>query len=149
MAKKQQPPMVAAVEGDYIYTTGGAEIGMRVGDKVEILKPSKDIVHPKTGEKVGAYHIKVADAVVKSVMPRAAVLVRDYPGAFAVGLFGWEKPKVWTNEITVGDLVAKAENQEQPEEEEEKTLSEAEHKAKAVAAAKKLEEEDTTDAASE
>lgn len=144
MASKKHPPMVAAIEENYIYCTGGAEIGMQVGDRVEILKPAKHLKHPKTGEDIGSYHTKVADAVVTHVMPKAAVLLRMYPHALAESLLGWGmnlKPKS-PQQIEVGDLVGKAPAHAPGEPgEETRKKTDAEHKQQAIEAARKLLEE--------
>lgn len=145
MAKKT-PPMVAAIEGDYLYITGGAEFGMQVGDKVEIMKPARKIIHPVTKEEHGEYYKVVARATITHVMPKAAVCLRTR-SYLAEALFGWgpksekQDPR---NEIEVGDLVGKApEVTPEPEEEQKPAkLTTDERIKRAVAAAKALEDDE-------
>ncbi len=56
---------VAQVDGDNLYINAGQRSGLKVGDKLDVFRPGKDIIDPVTKVKLGTTENRIGQAVVQ------------------------------------------------------------------------------------
>ncbi len=56
---------VAQVDGDNLYINAGQRSGLKVGDKLDVFRPGKEIIDPVTKVKLGTTENKIGQAIVQ------------------------------------------------------------------------------------
>lgn len=65
LGKRKWSGRVAQVDGNNLYVNAGQKSGLSVGDKLDILRPGKEIIDPVTKMKLGATESKIGQAIVQ------------------------------------------------------------------------------------
>jgi len=71
VAGRAWQPLIAKIEGDVLYLSGGRDRNVRVGEDLEVRVPGQPIVDPATGDEIGRGPVRVVGRLrVTEVRPK-------------------------------------------------------------------------------
>jgi len=83
--------VVGGIAGDFFYLNHGADKGLKEGDAFFVLRYTRKIKHPKTGDTLGWGVLQLGKAVVERVDPKSAI-IRIVRSSHPINIGDWLLP---------------------------------------------------------
>ncbi len=86
VADRPWQPLIARIEGETLYLSGGADRGLEIGDELEVREPGDAIVDPASGDVIGRTDSQLVGRLrVVEVRDRFALAAVVDGDSFAIG----------------------------------------------------------------